>query len=329
MKKFLYGLTKAVQAVVPGTSPEVATNRVLGMMATWVQRQPDLLLCLDTKLGQETLRRAVLEAAAMDLPVDGVAGHAYIIPFKDHGVMTAVLVIGYKGYLQLLYRSGQIKRAGAWPVFEGEAFRYSRGQNQVLQHEPQSHRDRLWVPETKKVSHVYGYFETITGGFEFDVWTWGEVMTIKDRSRGASSSFSPWSSKHASDVLWMARKTLLRQIAKLAPISVIVHHLIAREERFDDRTLNMVEAGNDFFTFDGGRGQSHVDFRGPAPAALPQPAVEREIPGVNAPAPRRERAPVSDPATEQRRQEAIRRLDESDLPNLPIDSDITPEETDF
>ena len=62
----------------------------------------------------ETITGAVFTACALNLPLNNNLGFAYIVPFKG----SAQLQIGYKGFLQLAQRTGQIKSINAIAVYD-------------------------------------------------------------------------------------------------------------------------------------------------------------------------------------------------------------------
>ncbi|MDP3909434.1 MAG: recombinase RecT [Gemmatimonadales bacterium] len=295
---------------------EDAVARFCSAMMSWAQRTPDLFDCLRTTKGRASLISSVLAAANVGLSLDGVTGQAYILPFKQRDVgMTATLIVGYRGMVQLMYRSGLVRAVNARAVFEGEPFEYELGIAKVCRHRPQSRRGRLWIPDLAKVTNVYAYFETTSGGTEFEPMTWGEVLEIKKMSRGAESKFSPWNSPQASTVIAMGLKTVLRRLAKWAPMAAQVQRVIASDESFDNRTMDFVMPVDDGVYYDVLKDE--VEILKKEGRALPEPAVEREVPGVNAPAQRqRETAPAqrTRPATgtpeeERRRQEQLALLD--------------------
>ena len=63
-----------------------------------------------------------MKAAGLDLPLNKNLGFAYIIPYKERGVMTPHFQMGHKGYLQLAIRTGQYKHLNAGIIYEGEEF---------------------------------------------------------------------------------------------------------------------------------------------------------------------------------------------------------------
>ena len=50
--------------------------------------------------------RGVIRAAEYGLALDGVLGHAYLVPYAVKGVKTAQFQIGYRGLVELMYRTG-------------------------------------------------------------------------------------------------------------------------------------------------------------------------------------------------------------------------------
>ena len=67
-----------------------------------------------------TIVAAAAVAATLDLPVNPSLWFAYIVPYKNRGEYEAQLQVGYKGFVQLAFRSGQYSTINAGPVFEGE-----------------------------------------------------------------------------------------------------------------------------------------------------------------------------------------------------------------
>lgn len=67
-----------------------------------------------------------LKAASLHLPLNKQLGQCYILPFKNHGVMTPTLVVGTKGYLQLAMRTGKYETINSDVVYEGELKGYDK-----------------------------------------------------------------------------------------------------------------------------------------------------------------------------------------------------------
>lgn len=72
------------------------------------------------------LMAEALKAASLHLPLNKQLGQCYILPFKNHGVMTPTLVVGTKGYLQLAMRTGKYETINSNVVYEGELKGYDK-----------------------------------------------------------------------------------------------------------------------------------------------------------------------------------------------------------
>ena len=80
-----------------------------------------LLQCAPNALMAEALK-----AASLHLPLNKQLGQCYILPFKNHGVMTPTLVVGTKGYLQLAMRTVKYETINSDVVYEGELKGYDK-----------------------------------------------------------------------------------------------------------------------------------------------------------------------------------------------------------
>lgn len=177
---------------------------VLGAFRT----APKLMECSRASLGS-----ALLSAAALRLEPNGPLGEAYLIPYKD----TCQFIIGYKGLLTLARRSGAIVEVTAQVVRAGDEFEYEFGSNRTLRHKPA-------IGQRGEVTMVYAYAHLKDGGFAFEVMNVSDVEAI--RQRGRSGSSGPWS----TDWEAMAKKTVLRRLCKLLPMSTELAHAVQIDE---------------------------------------------------------------------------------------------------
>ena len=68
----------------------------------------------------KTVLSAAMTAATPKLPINPNLGLAYIVPYKNKGVMQAQFQIGWKGFVQLAERSGQYRTINTSAVCEGQ-----------------------------------------------------------------------------------------------------------------------------------------------------------------------------------------------------------------
>jgi recombination protein RecT len=174
----------------------LSADRMVRVVLTAINKNPDLLKCT-----KESLWEAVMGCSALGLFPD-MLGRAYLVPYGNK----CTLIIGYKGLIDLAYRSERIDGVQLRPVFQGDYFVYRFGLEPQLEHEPCS--------EPGQLTHVYSVVH-IKGAANptFDVMRRDEVEAIRARSKAGNNG--PWKTDYAA----MAMKTVLRRHAKLLPMS--------------------------------------------------------------------------------------------------------------
>ena len=101
---------------------------------------------------------AMMNAAQLGLEPNTPLGQAYLIPYGG----ACQFQIGYKGLIDLAYRSGEVKMIDAQVVYENDEFFYEYGLDAKLRHRP-AFSDR------GDLIYFYGIFKTVNGyqtGFE-------------------------------------------------------------------------------------------------------------------------------------------------------------------
>ena len=164
---------------------------------------------------------ALMNAAQLGLEPNTPLGQAYLIPFKNNakGVVECQFIVGYKGLIDLAYRSGDVKSIQSHVVYENDEFEYSYGLDSKLHHVP-ADGDR------GNPVKVYAVFELVNGGYGFEV---SSIADIRRHAQKYSKSFNngPWQTAFEE----MAKKTALRAVLKYAPIkSDFVVRAIASDE---------------------------------------------------------------------------------------------------
>jgi recombination protein RecT len=195
----------------------ITAERMLRVALTSIQKNPTLLECTPN-----SLLGAVFQAAQLGLMPDGVIGEAYLIPFRNNkkgGVMEVQFMPGYRGLLQLARRSGQISTFTVRAVHERDTFQVELGLNPTLKHRPYEGDD-----DPGRLTHVYAIARMKDGGIQWDYMNHREVEDIRKRSKSANSG--PW----VTDYEEMAKKTMIRRIAKLLPCSVEMQTAVTLDE---------------------------------------------------------------------------------------------------
>lgn len=218
------GIAKALPSVM---TPERFTRIVLTTLST----TPKLNECTPNSfLG------AMMTAAQLGLEPNTPLGQAYLIPYMNKGKMEAQFQLGYKGLIDLAYRSGEVELVQAQCVYENDHFICKYGLNPELEHIP-ADNDR------GELIKVYALFKTKTGGFGFEVMSVNDIKShAKKYSKGFSSSFSPWTTNFEE----MAKKTVLKRCLKYAPLkSDFVKAVVQDEVIKSDIDEDMYEVPNE------------------------------------------------------------------------------------
>ena len=163
---------------------------------------------------------ALLNAAQLGLEPNTPLGQAYLIPYKNKGVMEVQFQIGYKGLIDLAYRNGQMQTIQAQEVYENDFFEYEFGLEPKLIHRP-AYTDR------GELVYFYGIFRTVNGGYGFSVMSKADMDAFaKTYSKAFESDFSPWKTSYIE----MAKKTVIKQALKYAPIKTEFQRALSTDE---------------------------------------------------------------------------------------------------
>lgn len=178
-----------------------------------------------------TVIQAALTAASMDLPINQNLGFAFIVPYKNHGVMEAQFQMGWKGFVQLAQRSGKFKTINTTDVREGEVIERDRMTGELKFDWCSDDAERKKLP----VIGYLAYFELLNGFSKSLYMTRAEVEAHAGRySQSYKGGYnSPWK----SDFDLMAQKTALKLLlSKFAPLSTEMQEAIASDQSVDDGT---------------------------------------------------------------------------------------------
>lgn len=158
---------------------------------------------------------AMMQSAQLGLEPNTPLGQAYLIPYGKQ----VQFQIGYKGLLELAQRSGKIKTLYAHEVRENDTFDIDYGLNQTLTHKPLLKGDR------GEVIGYYAVYHLDTGGNSFIFMTKDEVLEHAKRFSKTYNS-GPWQ----TDFDAMAKKTVIKQLLKYAPLSIELQRATSMDE---------------------------------------------------------------------------------------------------
>lgn len=203
-KKTMQTYIKSMENEIKKALPSVITpERFTRMVLSAISVNPKLGSCTPNSfLG------AMMSAAQLGLEPNTPLGQAYILPYMNKGVLEAQFQIGYKGLIDLAYRSGEVEVIQAHVVYENDEFECNYGLEPTLRHVPAA-KDR------GEPIKVYAMFKTKSGGFGFEVMSMDDVRSHAAKySKAYNTSFSPWKTSFEE----MAKKTVLKKCLKFAPL---------------------------------------------------------------------------------------------------------------
>lgn len=204
--KNINDLIKSMEGEIRKALPSVITpERFTRMTLTALRTTPGLAACEPMSfLG------AMMSAAQLGLEPNTPLGQAHLLPFKNNkkGIIEVQFQIGYKGLIDLAYRSGEVEVVQAHCVYENDEFECEFGLEPKLKHIPAS-KDR------GDMIKVYAMFRTKSGGYGFEVMSVEDIRNHEQKySKAYSSSYSPWATSFEE----MAKKTVLKKALKYAPM---------------------------------------------------------------------------------------------------------------
>lgn len=196
----------------------INTDRFVRIAITTIRQNPKLAQC-----SQESLLGALMVSAQLGLE-PGVLGQCYLIPYGRE----CQFQIGYKGMIELLRRSGQLKDIYAYSVYENDDFEITYGLDRNLIHKPNLSNKGNFLG-----CYCVAILKDDTRAFEY--------MTkeeIEAHAKKFSKTFGngPWK----TDFEAMSHKTVVKKMLKWLPLSVEFLENIEK----DDKSFKVTDTKN-------------------------------------------------------------------------------------
>ena len=202
--KAMQGFIKSMEGEIKKALPTVITpERFTRMVLSALSTTPKLAECTP-----KSFLGAMMQAAQLGLEPNTPLGQAYLIPYKVKGVDTCQFQIGYKGLIDLAYRSGEVSVVQAHIVYENDEFEYELGLDPKLVHKPAT-------ANRGNAIAVYAIFKTKSDGYGFDVMSMDDCRRHAEKySKAYGTGSSPWTTNFEE----MCKKTVLKRVLKYAPL---------------------------------------------------------------------------------------------------------------
>lgn len=181
-------------------------DRMARIALTTLRKTPKLANC-----SPESFLGALMTCSQLGVE-PGATGEAYLVPFGRE----CTFVLGYKGMAKLFWQSPMAKSLDAQVVYEHDQFDYQYGLDPYLKHKPV-------LGNRGKAIAYYAVATTVSGGSAFVVLSPDDVE--KHRKFSKSGNSGPWRDHYDQ----MAKKTCVRELFKLLPVSVELAQAVAQD----------------------------------------------------------------------------------------------------
>lgn len=188
-------------------SPDISPDRIARVTLTACRKNPALLDC-----NPHSIIAATFQASQLNLQID-VLGSAYLVPYKDQ----VQLIIGYKGYIDLIYRSPRVISVQAETVYMNDIFLARKGSDPFLNHEQADE-------PSEDIRGFYALARLSNGGVLWEYMSKKQIEAHRDKfssdykfkkSKGYENN-SVWAKNFES----MAKKTVLHKLTTWLPMEI-------------------------------------------------------------------------------------------------------------
>ena len=187
----------------------INSDRFVRIAITTIRQNPKLAQC-----NQESLLGALMVSAQLGLE-PGVLGQCYLIPYGRE----CQFQIGYKGMIDLLRRSGQLKDIYAYSVYENDEFEMTYGLDRDLKHKPNLQNKGNFIG-----CYCVAVLKDDARAFEYMT---KEEIEAHGKKFSKTYGNGPWKSDFES----MAHKTVVKKMLKWLPLSVEFLEMANKDEK--------------------------------------------------------------------------------------------------
>lgn len=199
---------KQIRALLP---PDINYDRMKWVVMNQMRRKPELFACKPM-----SIINCIMQSTQLGLELDDIRGLAYMVPYGEE----ATFIPGYKGLIDLAYRSDKVEDIYADIVYENEHYKLGGGTDKVLEHTP--------LPPSKRGERLAVYAVAVMkNGYRAFAWLWmDEVEKIKRASKAKKGPWVEWEEE-------MIKKSAVRRLSKTVNISSAFTKAAALDERAD------------------------------------------------------------------------------------------------
>lgn len=244
----LMGLINQMKPQLEKALPRIfPLERFTRMILTAISSNEKLLECT-----QQSFLGAMMTAAQLGLEPNTPLGQAYLIPYWNtkKNCYECQFQLGYRGLIELAFRSDAVTDIQAREVYENDVFEYELGLNPKLKHIPA-------LTDRGEVILYYAIFRTKNGGWGYEVMSKEDVVKHKEahnknkkknaKGEEVENPYSPWVTSFDE----MAKKTVIKKVLKYAPLKTdFIKTVNADETIKTEISENMLDVKNEMYTIE-------------------------------------------------------------------------------
>ncbi len=189
----------------------IPVERFKRIVLTAINQNPDLL-----NADRKSLMGACMKASQDGLYPDGREGALVI--FNTKGGRAVQWMPMVYGIIKKMRNSGELASIVAHAAYEKDHFEYALGDEERIDHRP------ILDAERGKMVAVYAIAKLKDGTVQREVMPRAEVEKVRMASRAKEAG--PWKDWYEE----MARKTVIRRLAKYLPMSTEVEQVLRRDD---------------------------------------------------------------------------------------------------
>ena len=225
-------MVKALEPEIKRALPSVLTpERFTRIALSALNNTPKLAEC-----SPMSFIAALMNSAQLGVEPNTPLGQAYLIPYNNKGKLECQFQLGYRGLIDLAYRNDRMQSIEAHTIYQNDEFYYELGLEPKLRHVP------AWE-DRGDVIGFYAVFRLDNGGSRFEVMSKSDIDRYAQTfSRAFASDYSPWKTNYEA----MAKKTVIKQLLKYAPIKTEFRKALSMDETIKtDLSVDMAEVRNE------------------------------------------------------------------------------------
>jgi recombination protein RecT len=217
------------QGIIEALPGYIPADKFLRVLKTTMTMRPEI-----NRATPQSVVAEVMKAAADGLVLDGREAALVIFKVKkrrkqgnawvEEWAEEAKYIPMVQGVIKRARNTGEIAAWDSSVVYKKDKFKFIKGDNARIEHEPSGDGD------PGPVTHAYSIVKMKDGAVSREVMTRAQIDSIAARSRSKDKDgkpFGPWK----TDFDEMARKTVIRRHSKYLPVDSDMRRVI---ERMDD-----------------------------------------------------------------------------------------------